>query len=239
MGKRIRAQRIGVSPRRRSPGHRFKGAIKHASLQSFAEGTSKGEVIDFLHDPGRTAPVARVKFEDGSIESVIAPNSLSVGDEVSKGPSAKTSLGNSVFLSKIPEGTLVYNVEANPGDGGKFARASGTFIKIVSHDPTGTVVQMKSGAFKTLNAKCRANVGVVAGGGRLEKPFVKGGTKRKVMRARGKLHPRVSGVHMNPTDHPFGGGNHPHIGKPKTVSRHAPPGRKVGSISPKRTGKKR
>ena len=74
MGKRIRAQRIGVSPRRKSPGHRFKGAVKHASLQSFAEGTSKGKVISFIHDPGRTAPVAKVKFEDGSIDNLIAPN---------------------------------------------------------------------------------------------------------------------------------------------------------------------
>ncbi|MDP7622043.1 MAG: 50S ribosomal protein L2, partial [SAR324 cluster bacterium] len=170
---------------------------------------------------------------------LIAPLGLAVGDEITHGAKATISKGSCVFVSQIPEGTQVYNVESFPGDGGKIGRSAGNTVRIVSHDVKGTVIQLPSGAFKTVNNQCRANIGVAAGGGQHEKPFVRAGAKRYSRYAKGKLHSIVCGVNMNPRDHPFGGGRHPHTGKGISVSRHAPPGRKVGAIASKRTGKKR
>ena len=90
---------------------------------------------------------------------------------------------------------------------------------------------------KRLNPRCRATIGVVAGGGRTEKPFVKAGKKFHKMRVRGTKYPRVRGVAMNACDHPFGGGGRQHPGRPKSVARGAPPGRKVGAIASRRTGR--
>lgn len=239
MGKVIRAQRLGKSIRRRSLGHRYRGATRHKPLHTSKKEIVRGKVTEIMHDPGRTAPVAKIRYETGENDLIIAPNKLKVGDDIEYGINAKPKLGSFLQLSDIPDGAMVYNIENVPGDGGKFARSTGTFAKVVTHDPTGTVVQLPSGVFKTVDPKCRANIGVVAGGGRTEKPFVKAGKMSFARKARGKFYPRTSGVSMNPTDHPFGGGAHPHPGKPKTVSKHTPPGRKIGSISAKKTGKKR
>jgi large subunit ribosomal protein L2 len=97
---------------------------------------------------------------------------------------------------------------------------------------------MPSGVLKWFNPKCRATVGIVAGGGRVDRPFLKAGKKYHKMKARAAKYPRVSGVAMNAIDHPFGGGNRKHPGRPTTVSRNAPPGRKVGQIAARRTGKR-
>src|SRR3989344_7478230 len=235
MGKVIRAQRLGSTPRRRSPGHRFRANVIH---QQFGVKEFYGKVIDIVHDPGRTAPLTLVEFENGEKLYTIAPLRVKIGQTIVYGK-AEIAEGNITFIGDIPEGTLVYNVENNPGDGGKFARGAGTFCRIVTHDARGTIVQLPSGAFKTINSKCRAGIGVVAGSGRHEKPFMKAGTHYYAMRARNKLWPVVKGVNMNPVDHPFGGGGHPHTGKPKTVARSAPPGRKIGSVAARRTGVQR
>ncbi len=89
---------------------------------------------------------------------------------------------------------------------------------------------------KWLNPKCRATIGIVAGGGRTDKPFVKAGKKWYKMANKATKWPVVRGVAMNAVDHPFGGGGRQHPGRPKTVGRHTPPGRKVGSIAARRTG---
>ncbi|MFO7872435.1 MAG: 50S ribosomal protein L2 [Candidatus Undinarchaeales archaeon] len=238
MGKRIRAQKLGTSKKRQTPSHRFKGKVEHHALKKSKEGKVKGKIMDIIHDPGRNAPMAKVKFEDGTFVNMLASVDLKVGQEVSFGKDAEAEIGNSLDISQIPEGTAVYNIENIPGDGGKFARSAGNFGRVISHDAEGTIVQLPSGAFKTLDRKCRANVGIVAGGGFNEKPFVKAGNKWHNKKKRGRIYPRVSGVAMNTVDHPFGGGGHQHIGKPKSVKRGTSPGRKVGSISPKRTGKK-
>ena len=98
---------------------------------------------------------------------------------------------------------------------------------------------MPSKKEKEFNANCRATIGVVAGGGRLEKPFLKAGKKWHAKRARGKLYPVTSAVAMNAVEHPFGSGRGRHMGKPNVAPRHAPPGRKVGLVRPRRTGRKR
>jgi large subunit ribosomal protein L2 len=152
--------------------------------------------------------------------------------------SAPVKPGNVLSLAEIPEGTMIHNIESKPGDGGKFARASGTHAILIAHDVGRVTVQLPSGEIRDFNPSCRAMVGVVAGGGRGEKPFLKAGRKHHAMLAKGKHYPRVRGVAMNVVDHPFGGGRGKHAGRPKTVGRTAPPGQKVGLIAARRTGKR-
>ena len=196
-----------------------------------------GEVVDIEHDPARSAPVARVEFEDGDQRLVLAAEGVGVGDTLEVGISAAVEPGNTLPLAEIPEGVAVSNVESQPGDGGKFARASGVNADLVTHERDAAVVELPSGEVKRLSPDCRATVGVVAGGGRTEKPFVKAGNKYHKMKARGTKWPRVRGVAMNAVDHPFGGGGRQHPGRPKSVSKNAPPGRKVGDIGSRRTGR--
>ncbi|MDY6776917.1 MAG: 50S ribosomal protein L2 [Candidatus Nanohaloarchaea archaeon] len=232
MGKRIRSQRRGKgSSTYRSPSHKGKGEAKHRREDV------NGEVIDIMHDPARTAPVAVVEFEDGEVRNVLAPEGISVGDEIEVGVSAPVEPGNTLPLREIPEGVPIYNIELNPGDGGKIARSSGTYGFVVTHTAEKTRVRLPSKEFKDMNPDCRATIGQVAGGGRTEKEFEKAGEVHHKSRAEGKLYPKVSAVAMNAVDHPFGGSTKP--GRPKTVSRDTPPGAKVGSISASRSGQKK
>ena len=196
-----------------------------------------GEVLDIEHDPARSAPIADVQFDDGDRRLVLAPEGVAVGNEIQIGVSAAIEPGNTLPLAEIPEGVPVCNVEANPGDGGKFARASGVNATLLTHDRNVAVVQLPSDEMKRLDPQCRATIGVVAGGGRTEKPVLKAGKKYHKVKSRGTVWPRVRGVAMNAVDHPFGGGGRQHPGKPKSISRDAPPGRKVGDIASKRTGR--
>ncbi|QSG08528.1 50S ribosomal protein L2 [Halapricum desulfuricans] len=236
MGRRIRGQRRGRgTPTFRAPSHRYKSDLQHRTVED--DDVVSGTVVDIEHDPARSAPIAAVEFEDGEQRLVLAPEGVGVGDEIQVGVSAEIAPGNTLPLAEIPEGVPVCNIEANQGDGGKFARASGVNGRLVSHDRSVAVVQLPSGEFKRLDPQCRATIGVVAGGGRTEKPLVKAGKKHHKAKARGMVWPRVRGVAMNAVDHPFGGGGRQHPGKPKSISRNAPPGRKVGDISSRRTGR--
>ena len=236
MGRRIQGQRRGRgSPTFRAPSHRYKAQLSHKTTED--TDLVVGEVVDVEHDPARSAPVAAVEFEDGDQRLVLAPEGVGIGDTIEVGVSANIEAGNTLPLAEIPEGIPVCNVESQPGDGGKFARSSGVNADLITHTRDAAVVQLPSGAIKRLNPQCRATIGVVAGGGRTEKPFVKAGKKYHKMRARGTKYPRVRGVAMNAVDHPFGGGGRQHPGKPKSVSRNAPPGRKVGDIASRRTGR--
>jgi large subunit ribosomal protein L2 len=198
----------------------------------------KGKVKEIQHDPGRTAPVALVEYEDKSRSLIIASSSLMEGQEIEIGDAAPLKIGNTRPIGEIPEGTMVFNIEVRPGDGGKLVRAGGTNAVVVSHG-TKTVVQLPSGKFKNLNPKCRATIGAVAGGGHKEKPFAKAGKKFHANRSRAKKYPSVKGVCMNPVNHPHGGGGHRHVGGPSTASRHHPPGKKVGRLSSKKKSRKR
>ncbi len=170
---------------------------------------------------------------------VLAPESIQIEDEIECGISAPISFGNTLPLKEIPEGTPIYDIENRPGDGGRFVRSSGTYASLITHDANQAVVELPSGELKSFNPKCRASIGVVAGGGRKEKPFLKAGNRWHALNAKGKKMMTVRGVAMNAVDHPHGGGNRQHPGVPTTISRHASPGRKVGSIAAKRTGKRR
>ncbi|WP_436900950.1 50S ribosomal protein L2 [Halovenus halobia] len=236
MGQRIRGQRRGRGGSTfRAPSHRYKASMDHRKLEDTDIVT--GEVLDIEHDPARSAPIADVQFDDGDRRLVLAPEGVAVGDEIQIGVSAAIEPGNTLPLAEIPEGVPVCNVEANPGDGGKFARASGVNATLMTHDRNVSVVQLPSDEVKRLDPQCRATIGVVAGGGRTEKPVLKAGKKYHKVKSRGTVWPRVRGVAMNAVDHPFGGGGRQHPGQPKSISRDAPPGRKVGDIASKRTGR--
>lgn len=235
MGKRIRSQRAG----RGTPTYRASSGGKgKVELPPVGEEGLEAKVVDIVHDPGRSAPVAKVRYSDGQERLVLAPEGIRVGDKIECGISAAIKSGNTLPLGEIPEGAPVHNIEGSPGKGGEFVRSSGTRAIVMAHDVGQTSIQLPSGEIKSFDPKCRATVGIVAGGGRAEKPFVKAGNKARNMKAKGKVYPHVSGVAMNAVDHPFGSGRGRHAGRPRTVSRMAPPGQKVGLISAKRTGKR-
>ena len=222
----------------RAPSHRYRGAIKYVPLNLTKEQTLVGKVVEILHDPGRTAPVARVKFTNGMEKLILAPEGLLVGEEIAAGPNAPIKMGNSLPLAMIPEGSYVYDIEGSPGDGGKYVRAGGTYALIVSRERDKVIVQLPSGELKQFNPACRATIGVVAGGGRLEKPIVKAGKAYYIMKARNRFWPKPRGVKMNAVNHPHGGKEH-HIGRPSTIARRAAPGQKVGHIAARRTGRRK
>ena len=224
MGKRLIAQNRGKgSPTYASPSHKHKAPLRHPRTKG--DKPVVGEVLEILHDPARNAPIARVAFDNGEECLILVPEGTGLGQRIECGISAEVRPGNVLPLSEIPEGTPICNVESKPGDGGKLVRSTGVYGILVAHDAGRAVVQMPSGEMKRMSPQCRATIGVVAGGGRPDKPYVKAGK-----------YPRVRGVAMNSVDHPFGGGNKQHPGKPKTSARGDPPGRKVGSIAARRTG---
>jgi len=232
MGKRTGSRRRGSSPRYRAPSHRYKAKIRHVKRK-----TDSGTVIDLFHDPAHTAPVALVRLDSGETVTMLAHESMKVGQGIAVGTNVSLEAGNTLPIGNIPEGTTIYNVEKRPMDGGKFARAGGTAALVVSHGER-TVVQLPSQRFVTLDNRCLATIGLVAGGGQPEKMVAKAGKKVHYLRSKARRYPKVSGTAMNSVDHPHGGGGHQHVGKPTTVSRHSRPGKKVGSFAAKRTGKR-
>ncbi len=236
MGKRLIQQARGKGgPTYRAPSHRYKGRVSHKTI-SMKEST--GTITDLIHCPGHSAPLARIEYDDGEFCLAIAPEGFKVGDFVSAN-TAEIANGNIVPLKEIPEGTAIFNIETNPGDGGKLVRSSGTFARVVAHMGNNVIIQLPSKKQKTLNGLCRACIGIVSGGHRPDKPFLKAGNKYYKMKARNKLWPKVSGGAMNAVDHPFGNARSSRKSKAKPVPRNAPPGRKVGMLRPKRTGRKK
>ena len=139
----------------------------------------------------------------------------------------------------MPEGTIICNVEEKTGDRGRLARASGGYATIIAHNPdtNKTRVRLPSGAKKVLSSQNRATIGIVSGGGRIDKPILKAGRAYHKYKVKRNCWPKVRGVAMNPVEHPHGGGNHQHIGKASTVKRSTSAGRKVGLIAARRTGR--
>ncbi|MBI4150416.1 50S ribosomal protein L2 [Candidatus Woesearchaeota archaeon] len=237
MGKNIIAQARGHGgPTYRAPSFRYKGKAAHPHL---SPATLKGHVQNLLHCQGHSAPLAEIKYENGETALLLASEGMRVGDVVVAGPEAPLEIGNTMPLKSLPEGTVIYNIESVPGDGGKFVRASGGFARIVSKMENKIIVKLPSKKQREFHPECRACVGIIAGGGRLEKPFLKAGVRYYKMRAKNKLWPQTSGNAMNAVDHPFGNKRSLRKSKARPVSRHAPPGRKVGMIAARRTGRKK
>ncbi|MGC9071247.1 MAG: 50S ribosomal protein L2 [Acidilobus sp.] len=236
MGKSLRQQRAGKgSPTFRSPDRIHPGPARYPQL---SDRTLEGVVKELTHDPGRYVPLARVVLTGGTEFLMPAAEGMYVGQKVKVGPEAEPAFGNVLPLSKVPEGTPVFNLELRPGDGGKLARQAGSYAIVLSKSDSKVKVLLPSKKEKELDGRCRATIGVPAGAGRVEKPLLKAGASYYKFKAKGGKWPTVRGVAMNAANHPFGGGSHQHEGRPTTVARNTPPGRKVGHIAARRTGRR-
>ncbi|RLE72693.1 MAG: 50S ribosomal protein L2 [Thermoprotei archaeon] len=240
MGKRLLVQRRGRGGSVfRHPGWKKIGRVAYRKYdpKEFSSKIIKGRVVELLHDPGRGAPVAKIKFEDGVEMLMVAPEGMAVGQEIIYGENAPPNLGNILPVGKIPEGSQVCNVELRPGDGGKFARSSGTYAIVLAHVDDKTLIQLPSKKVKKIDSKARATIGIVAAGGRIEKPLLKAGKAYHISKSKSFKYPTVRGKAMSPYAHPAGGGSHPKGLRP--APRTAPPGQKVGHIAPRQTGRRK
>jgi len=236
VGKRLIQQARGKGgPTYRAPSFRYKGKPSYLPHKE----KLNAKIIDIIKCAGHSAPLVVLEYNNNIRNLMIAPEGIKVGQVVECGEKITAKNGNMLLLKDIPEGTLVYNIEGQPGDGGKFVRSSGTCAKVVAKMKSKVVVQLPSKKQKEFNPKCKATIGIIAGGGRKEKPFLKAGKKFYAMKAKNKLWPSISGTSQNSVDHPFGGSSSNHKGKPDIAPKNAPPGRKVGAIRPRRTGRKK
>jgi large subunit ribosomal protein L2 len=237
MGKKTLSQRAGRGTSTfRSPSHLRVAPAKYPPPSS---DTKKGVIAELIHDPGRWVPLARVLLEDGSSFYIPAAEGVYQGQVVYVGSQAPIAVGNVLPLSSIPEGTKVYNIELRPGDGGKIARQSGSYAVVLGKSGNQVIVLLPSGEQKLLLGSCRATIGVPAGAGRSEKPLLKAGAAYHKWKVKARKWPKVRGVAMNAVSHPHGGGGHQSVSRSSTVSRNTPPGRKVGHIAARRTGRKK
>jgi large subunit ribosomal protein L2 len=238
LGKRILQRRRGKGGIQWRVPHKGKIApVRYPNLPT--EGEQKLLVKAILDERGRTAPLAQLEYGSGNYSYIPAVSGLVVGNQISLGSLATASVGNILPLQTIPEGTRISNIELRVGDGGKLVRASGGSAVLFSKGNGKVIIRLPSGKSILVDEKCRATVGEIAGGGRLEKPFMRAGPRHHAMQAAGRPYPRMRGIAMAVVYHPFGGGRHQHPGKSTSTSRNAPPGRKVGLIAPRKTGRKR
>ena len=153
------------------------------------------------YDPNRTAWIALLKYQDGELSYIIAPQRLKAGDTVVAGERTDIKPGNAMPLSGFPVGTIIHNVEMKPGAGGKMARSAGTFVQLVGKDAGYAQLKLSSGEVRTVRAECMATIGAVSNPDNSNQQIGKAGRSRWLGR-----RPHNRGVVMNPVDHPHGGG---------------------------------
>ncbi len=152
------------------------------------------------YDPNRTAFIALIKYEDGTLSYILAPQRLAVGDTVVAGAKVDVKPGNAMPLSAMPLGTIIHNVELKPGRGGQIARSAGSFVQLVGRDAGWAVLKLNSGETRKVRADCMASVGAVSNPDHMNQVTGKAG------RTRWKgTRPTVRSITMNPIDHPNGG----------------------------------
>lgn len=236
MGKRLKHQRRGKG------GSTFRAKLTGINAEYISldkkqgEGVLSGQLVDLVKESGRNSILAKILFENNEAEFTIASEGMVVGQGIQYGKNAELGTGNVLPLSSIPEGCPIFNIEKEPGDGGRFARSSGTYALLVSKSSKCAVVKMPSGKTMQFNPNVRATIGCSAAGGRTEKPLVKASSNFYKMLSKSRPWPVVRGVAMNAVSHPFGGEQH-HPGKSKSMSRHKKI--KVGAIASKRTGRRK
>jgi large subunit ribosomal protein L2 len=152
------------------------------------------------YDPNRTAFIALIKYADGTLSYIIAPQRLAVGDSVISGASVDVKPGNAMPIGGVPVGTIVHNVETKPGAGGSLARSAGTYVMVAGRDGAYVIIKLKSGETRMVPAKCMASIGAVSNPDHLNEVVGKAG------RSRWKgARPVSRGIARNPVDHPNGG----------------------------------
>jgi large subunit ribosomal protein L2 len=159
------------------------------------------EVVRLEYDPNRSGFIALVRYEDGELSYILAPQRLKEGDKVVSGERVDVKPGNAMPMRNIPVGTIIHNVEMKEGKGGQLARAAGTFVQLVGRDAGYALLRLSSGEVRMVRAECRATIGAVSNPDQQNIVIGKAGRNRWL----GKK-PSVRGVAMNPIDHPHGGG---------------------------------
>jgi len=242
IGKRIRVQRRGRGGRTfRASTHKRVAPARYpltTTTKEYFETAIKGIIEDLVHDPGRGTPLALVRFENGETCYTVLPEGIHLGQQIQMGGKAPVEVGSILPIGKIPEGTMVCNIELRPGDGGKIAKSSGAHAIVVTHTAQGTIIRLPSGKTKYVADYCRATIGVVSGAGRTEKPFLRSGAKFHLMKAKGRKYPRTRGRAMVAAVHPYGSSKRS-ARKGTTTSHGAPPGQKVGLIAARGAGRKK
>lgn len=232
MGKRIIQQARGHG----SGTYRVRKSAFKYRLKYPREIKGEGVIVKLLNSAGHSAPVAKVVYNGGSF-FIPASQKMFEGQKINF-DSSEASNGSIMKLKDIPSKTSIYCIESKPKDGGVFIKAAGNSATITKVIGDKIFVLMPSKKEKAFSEECRAIVGIIAGEGRLDKPVVKAGKKHFIKKSKGKLWPRTSAVKVNAIDHPFGSGRGKNP-KSKIAKRNAPPGRKVGLLRPKRTGRRK
>jgi len=195
-GGRSNTGRITV--RYRGGGHKRRYRLVDFKRQKF---DMPAEVQRLEYDPNRSAFIALVKYEDGELAYILAPQRLKAGDKVVSGEKVDVKPGNAMPMRSMPVGTIIHNVEMKPGKGGQIARSAGTYVQLVGRDAGNAMLRLSSGEVRVVRADCMATVGAVSNPDQQNVVIGKAGRNRWL----GKK-PSVRGVAMNPIDHPHGGG---------------------------------
>ena len=187
-----------ITARRRGGGHKRRyRIIDFKRLKHNVEAT----VLRLEYDPNRTAFIALIKYADGELSYILAPQRLREGDKIISGDTVDIKPGNAMPMQNIPVGTIIHNVEMKVGKGGQIARSAGTYTQIIGKDQGYVQLRLNSGELRMVRAECMATVGAVSNPDQQNIKLGKAGRKRWL----GK-RPSVRGVAMNPIDHPHGGG---------------------------------
>ncbi len=187
-----------ITARRRGGGHKRRyRIIDFKRLKYDAEAT----VERLEYDPNRTAFIALIKYSDGELSYILAPQRLREGDKVISGKAVDIKPGNAMPMQSIPVGTIIHNIEMKVGKGGQIARSAGTYAQIIGKDQGYAQLRLSSGEIRMVRAECMATIGAVSNPDQKNIKLGKAGRKRWL----GK-RPSVRGVAMNPVDHPHGGG---------------------------------
>jgi len=187
-----------ITARRRGGGHKRRyRIIDFKRLKHDVEAT----VERLEYDPNRTAFIALIKYADGELSYILAPQRLREGDKIISGDTVDIKPGNAMPMQNIPVGTIIHNVEMKVGKGGQIARSAGTYAQIIGKDQGYAQLRLSSGELRMVRAECMATVGAVSNPDQQNIKLGKAGRKRWL----GK-RPSVRGVAMNPIDHPHGGG---------------------------------
>ena len=187
-----------VTSRRRGGGHKRRYRIIDFRRQKFDVNAT---VERLEYDPNRTAFIALVKYEDGEQAYILAPQRLQVGDVVVSGEKVDIKPGNAMLLKNMPVGTVVHNVELNPGRGGQLVRSAGCYAQLIGKDAGYAQLRLSSGELRLVRGECMASVGAVSNADKQNENLGKAGRNRWL-----GVRPSVRGVVMNPVDHPLGGG---------------------------------
>src|SRR5215813_156156 len=182
------------------------------------------------YDPNRTAFIALVKYQDGELAYIIAPQRLRAGDSVVAGARADIKPGNAMPMAAIPVGTIIHNIEMKPGAGGKIARSAGTYAQLVGKDAGWAQIKLASGELRVVRAECMASIGAVSNPDNMNQKIGKAGRSRWLGRM-----PHNRGVVMNPVDHPLGGGEGRSSGGRHPVTPWGKPTKGYKTRSNKRT----